>query len=75
MDIGAALGQGMLILDVTQAAAKPGAVNTTAAGWFKRSEIPKSQVADFGWVANHILPLIRRPVDYSLETSGVLFEQ
>ena len=70
MDIGAALGQGMLILDVTQAAAKPGAVNTTAAGWSIRLKILKSQVADFGWVAIHILPLIRRPVDYSLWTTA-----
>jgi hypothetical protein len=47
MNTGAVLGQGMLILDVTQAAAKPGPVNPTTAGWFKRSEITESQVADF----------------------------
>ena len=46
MDIRAVLGQGMLILDVTQAA-KPVAVNTTTAGWSIRSEIAESQVADF----------------------------
>jgi len=41
------------------------AVNRPSGGWPKRFKIPKSQVADFGWVAIHIMPLLRRSVGYS----------
>ena len=41
--------------------------------WSRKPKTTESQVADFGWVANHILPLVCRPVDYSQETSAGLF--
>jgi len=40
VNIGAVPRKGMLILDVTTAAAKPGPVNPTTAGWFRRLKQP-----------------------------------
>lgn len=42
-------------------------------GWSTKLKIPKFQVAVFRGVANHVLPLVRRSLDYSLETSAGLF--
>ena len=71
VNMGAVLGQRMLTLNVAKASAKPGGVNPTTAGWFKRSEITESQVAVFRGVANHALLLVRLVDPLPKEESSV----
>ena len=44
-------------------------VSQSSGGWSKKLKIPKFQVAVFRGVANHVLPLVRRFVDYRLLTN------